>query len=236
MAQSIIRIKKIDALIVHHTVTPQLASKEATMNNLNSSPNAYDGKSPYTYVGGHNWNAIGRPDNTVGQQSGSSTVTNQQSMGIVLVGNFQIDTPTEYQKKWLGDTLKMLMQKYGVSRNRVFLHREVRDNPTACPGSKITQAFISSLLTPTPMPTCEQNLAAAKEEIRKLNTEIGRVTGERDTARTERDTARTALAEEKRQHAETVKRADDNYKKWQDALDAQGPLKQKIENAKNALA
>ena len=33
------------------------------------------------------------------------------------------------------------------------------------------------------MPTCEQQLVVANEEIRKLNTEIGKVTGERDAAR-----------------------------------------------------
>lgn len=184
MAQSIKRTAKIDALIVHHTVTPQMWDKTKTMNNLNTSPMAYDGKSPYTYVGGHNWSAIGRPDDTVGYQSGSSKVTNQQSMGVVLAGNFNNDTPTEFQEKWLGETLKMLMKKYNVPRSRIFIHKQVRDEATACPGAKITQSFITKILNTSSMPSdnlsdhivdgmpADQRITALKEQVGRYKDEI----------------------------------------------------------------
>lgn len=133
------------------------------MQNLNNSSQAYDGRAPYHRILGHDWDVAGRPDNTIGYQSGSSTVTNNQSMGIALVGNFETDTPTDYQKKRLGETLKVLMKQYGVPRSRVFLHKEVRDNPTACPGAYITKQFIDILLA-TPMPTCEQLLEQEKKD------------------------------------------------------------------------
>lgn len=47
--------------------------------------------------------------------------------------------------------------------------------------------------------TCEQELAQAKEEIRKLNTEIGVVTQERDIARNQ-------LIQEKQSHKETLEK------------------------------
>jgi len=52
------------------------------------------------------------------------------------------------------------------------------------------------------MPTCEEDLAKAREDIRKLNTEIGRVTAERDMARTQ-------LAQEVSNHKETIQKLKD---------------------------
>lgn len=92
---------------------------------------------------------------------------------------------------------------------------------SACPGRLLQ--FIS--LKPTSMPTCEEQLAQANLEIRKLNTEIGRVTNERDAARTERDA-------EKVSHRNTL----DVLKAANNTNNDLSLLKQKIENAKNALA
>lgn len=182
MAQTKIRTKPIDALIVHHTVTPQMWSQEQTMKNLNASKEAYDGKAPYHRIIGHDWDTVGRPDNTVGHQSGSSTVTNDQSMGIALVGNFNEDTITPYQEKRLGEILRELSKQYSVKPERVFLHREVRDEPTACPGNKTTKSFITNLLQkPMPEKTLHDFIVdgmPADERITALKTQVGTLQGE----------------------------------------------------------
>ena len=161
MAQSIIRSKPIDALVIHHTVVPaQNSTQAATSAALNKNQYAYDGKPPYHYVIGNSWDYQTRPYNTVGYQAGSK-YWNDVSIGIALTGNFQVDIPTAHQQKRLGEVIKELMRVYNIPRERVFLHKQVRPTPTACPGTFITQRFIDILLLDT-MPTCEQQLEEAK--------------------------------------------------------------------------
>lgn len=217
-------------IVLHHSVTPQDWDFAKTMANIKGS---HGGVSPYHRVIGKDWMYVDPNMQEVKYHAGNYPV-NLVSVGVCLAGNFVNDTLTAYQKNTLRTVLKQLMQQYGIKRANIKLHREVRLQPTACPG-KPDQLFITQLLA-TSMPTCDQLLA--EEKARHAET----VERERDnynnwqTTLDEKNKLRDQLADEKRQHAETVKRADDNYKNWQAALDAQGPLKQKIENAKNALA
>lgn len=221
---------KTVTIVLHHSVTPQTWGKDQTMNNIKGS---HAGVSPYHRVIGKDWVFTDTNLLEVKWHAGNYPV-NLESVAVCLAGNFVNDTLTANQQTQLRNTLKEWMLKWGIKRANIKLHREVRIQPTACPG-KPDQLFITQLLATT-MPTCDQLLA--EEKARHAET----VERERDnynnwqTTLDKHNLLRDLLADEKRQHAETIKRANDNYNNWQAALDAQGLLKQKVENAKTALA
>jgi hypothetical protein len=128
-------------------VTPQAWDQAKTLKLITASHKkrglAYDGNPAYHVIIGKNWQALVRPEDSVGYHSGSWW-TNRTSLAVCLVGNFNVDNPTDYQLAKLGSQLKNWSNKYNIRRNRIYLHRQVRS--TACPGMKITQQTITSVM------------------------------------------------------------------------------------------
>ena len=60
---------------------------------------------------------------------------NEKNIGVMVLGNFETQTPTDAQLTTLGDTLTKLIRQYRVSAKRVYTHREL--NPTECPGANL---------------------------------------------------------------------------------------------------
>lgn len=206
--------QKTTTIVVHHSVTPQEWDSAKTMANIKGS---HDGTSPYHRVIGYNWQWSDPNQLEVKFHAGNYPV-NLESIAVCMSGDFTKNDLKDYQKKQLTATLKTWMQQYGVKRANIKLHREVRLSPTACPG-KIDQALISILLEESM--TCPEELIQAQLEIVQLNTELGRVTAERDLARTQ-------LAQEKSDHAETIKQKDQNYQNWQIELDRRKAAESKL--------
>lgn len=165
------------------------------MKNIKGS---HGGVSPYHRVLGKDWTYTDPNMQQVKFHAGNYPV-NLESVAVCLAGNFVNDNPTAYQTNQLRVTLKEWMVKYSIKRANIKLHREVRLQPTACPG-KPDQLFITILLAPT-MPTCDQ-----------------------------------LLADEKRQHAETVERERDNYANWQTTLDEKNKLRDQLAEEKRQHA
>lgn len=186
---------KTTTIVLHHSVTPQTWDKTKTMANIKGS---HGGTSPYHHVIGKDWMYADPNMQEVKFHAGNYPV-NLESVAVCLAGNFTVDTLTVYQKNNLRTTLKQWMQQYGIKRVNIKLHREVRLQPTACPG-KPDQSFITILLAST-MPTCDQ-----------------------------------LLADEKRQHAETVERERDNYANWQTTLDEKNKLRDQLAEEKRQHA
>ena len=59
---------------------------------------------------------------------------NCQGIGIALVGNFDIDTPTESQLRSLAYLIRTLQRFYGIPDSHVLGHGEVPGARTDCPG------------------------------------------------------------------------------------------------------
>ena len=60
---------------------------------------------------------------------------NQHNLGIMVLGNFQLQSPTAQQLSTLKSTLAVLMQHYRVPVERVYTHQEL--NNTECPGQNL---------------------------------------------------------------------------------------------------
>ncbi len=69
---------------------------------------------------------------------------NEHNIGIMCLGNFDKQQPSQVQLQTLTNTLKTLRKHYNVPINRIYTHQEL--NPTACPGSNL-QPRVASLRT-----------------------------------------------------------------------------------------
>ncbi|MEE9213111.1 MAG: peptidoglycan recognition family protein [Phycisphaeraceae bacterium] len=66
---------------------------------------------------------------------------NEHNLGVMVLGNFDRQQPTDAQIVTLRDTLSKLMRHYRVPVNRVYTHQEI--TPTACPGKKLQPTVVS---------------------------------------------------------------------------------------------
>ena len=60
---------------------------------------------------------------------------NEHNLGIMCLGNFEVQTPTDAQLRSLAATVSRLRQRFKVSYGRIYTHREL--TPTACPGKNM---------------------------------------------------------------------------------------------------
>ena len=73
-------------------------------------------------------------------------VSNRRNIGICLLGNFHAPTgnaqyPSKAQIQSLDRLIHALTNKYSISVNRVYTHKEIHpDHATECPGSRLTNA------------------------------------------------------------------------------------------------
>ncbi|MFW5682507.1 MAG: peptidoglycan recognition family protein [Phycisphaeraceae bacterium] len=67
---------------------------------------------------------------------------NEHNIGVMVLGNFDLQRPSDAQLRSLVQTVHTLAQRYRISAHRVQTHQEI--NPTACPG-RMLQPRIASL-------------------------------------------------------------------------------------------
>ena len=175
--------RKITQIVVHHSVTPRSWDKGKTINLIkrvhkDKGLSPPGGVAAYHRIIGGKWSEQTRDENTTGFHAGNFAV-NQTSVAVCLTGNFQEHEMNEYQEKQLADTLDEWMAKYNIPRERIFLHREVRQGGTACPGIFITQKAIDAILND--MGDCQKYKDLDKErvaQIKRLQAESRKLTGE----------------------------------------------------------
>ena len=69
---------------------------------------------------------------------------NEGNIGILCLGNFEVQSPSEQQLNALVAHVKTLRQRYRVPTNRVVTHREWPGAQTLCPGANL-QARVNKL-------------------------------------------------------------------------------------------
>ena len=65
---------------------------------------------------------------------------NEQNIGILVMGNFDIQKPSQQQLDGLRGHVRKLLAQYKLSRGRVLTHREWAGAKTACPGKHLQAA------------------------------------------------------------------------------------------------
>lgn len=130
---------KWQRIVIHHSATPvddamnmhRVHKARGMKNGLayhfvisNGSRKAYDGE---IYIGGR-WRA---------QLDGGHMKKrswNQTSIGICLIGNFELRSPTEKQLSALEGLSEYLMKKCRISKSAITTHKILHKNHTVCPG------------------------------------------------------------------------------------------------------
>jgi hypothetical protein len=133
---------RIWRITVHHEGNPEPNTAEsyaAVANNLRLIRRTHlrvmrAGDIGYHYIidrAGRIWQ--GRPAKYQGAHAGGNA--NRGNVGVMLLGNFDIQHPTARQKTMLGKFLRHLMSTYRISSRRVYTHRELK--VTRCPGTHL---------------------------------------------------------------------------------------------------
>ncbi len=82
----------------------------------------------------------GRPISQIGAHAGSQAA-NDRNAGVLLLGNFDLQTPAAAQISSLERLVDSLRARYKLGRAQVFSHKEVRGDcglgPTNCPGKHL---------------------------------------------------------------------------------------------------
>ena len=66
---------------------------------------------------------------------------NEHNIGILVLGNFEKQRPTQSQTAALVKTVNQLLRTHNIRRSRVMTHREIM--PTACPGKNLQTAVVA---------------------------------------------------------------------------------------------
>lgn len=128
---------KVKGIIVHHS-----ASMTASLMQVNEEHKNRWGSisSLGYYVGYHrviDKNGVVSMTRLDGEEGIHAKGYNKGYIGICLLGNFQIELPTDEQLNALKSELISICDTYGLSRNTIKGHRDVSN--TLCPGNSIYQ-------------------------------------------------------------------------------------------------
>jgi hypothetical protein len=130
----------INRITVHHDgMTPfNSTSQSAAAQRLENIRRAHVSSNGWADVGyhfvidpgGRVWEA--RP---LSLQGAHVKYNNEHNLGVMMMGNYDQQSPTSAASKMLDDFVSAMMRKYRVPVGRVFTHQEMR--PTACPGRSL---------------------------------------------------------------------------------------------------
>lgn len=133
-------------------MTPQKWSDEQTLDLIDSEhkkrlhpePNGLDYHIAYHYLIFPDGTRIRtRPLDEVGYHAGNLSV-NKKSVGICLIGDFEVEKPTSQQLKELQVLIGELQKELPIVS--IKLHRDIK--PTKCPGKNFDHKKLKKLLSP----------------------------------------------------------------------------------------
>jgi len=66
---------------------------------------------------------------------------NANNIGVMLIGNFDLQSPTDAQLASMRETVRVLRRRHNVSESQIHTHREL--GPTSCPGRALQPRIVS---------------------------------------------------------------------------------------------
>lgn len=129
-SEPLVARKGTDMIVIHHAAMPATTTA-ADIHDLHLS-NGWAGTGYHKVVLADGTIKEGRPDNVVGAHASGA---NLRSLGIVLVGNFQEEAPSDTQLNAAVKATAELMKKYRVPISKVLPHRDATKG-TLCPGDQ----------------------------------------------------------------------------------------------------
>ena len=152
-------------LIIHHTATNRDTTTFEAVNNYHKR--LWNWKSKLGYYIGYQYFITadgelyqGRAENEAGAHC---VGWNNNSIGVCLTGNFEIEQPTVAQLETLKDLLDCLRDRWRIDLKNIFGHKEKR--ATLCPGKNL-MSWVQQYREKPPLKTKEE---IKVEIIRLLN-------------------------------------------------------------------
>jgi len=127
-SEKLVLRKKTDRIIIHHTSIENMSVADIHEMHL---INGWAGIAYHKVILPNGTVQKGRPENMVGAHARGA---NPRSIGIVLVGNFQMKPTASVQIDALVNLTLELMRKYHIPLENVVPHRAVTQG-TTCPGA-----------------------------------------------------------------------------------------------------
>ncbi|MCK5565062.1 MAG: N-acetylmuramoyl-L-alanine amidase [Planctomycetes bacterium] len=144
-------------IVIHHSAVP---FGSAAHEDKYHKSRGWDGLGYHFVINnGVRKNGYGEPDGLVevgyrwtGQMVGShcrengdrSNYWNKYTIGICLVGNFEIRPPTKKQMQSLLKLIRFLQDRYDIANSQIKGHGDVK--ATKCPGKKFPMSRLKSML------------------------------------------------------------------------------------------
>lgn len=129
-SEPLVARKGTDMIVIHHAAMPTSTTWE-DIHDLHLS-NGWAGTGYHKLVMADGTIKEGRPDNVVGAHASGA---NMRSIGIVLVGNFQEEAPSDLQLNAAVKATAELMKKYRIPISKIVPHRDATKG-TLCPGDQ----------------------------------------------------------------------------------------------------
>lgn len=130
----------VSKITIHHEgwTAVNFTSKSTTAERIEKIRKYHTGEKRWGDIGYHYivdragrvWE--GRP---IQYQGAHVSKNNENNVGILVLGNFEKQSPSSDQLKGLYSTVDALAGKYKVKTSLVRSHREI--NPTTCPGKNL---------------------------------------------------------------------------------------------------
>lgn len=144
-----LNLKNVSLLVVHHEAV-YAPKAYNTMERIKADARYQTAKGLSHYAYHYTIDNVGMiylcvPENEVNYHAGNLAV-NKNSLAVVLQGNFEVQKPTEKQEKALADLCDYLFKSRPdipkLVKAGLKLHKEVRINPTACPGRYLSPLVV----------------------------------------------------------------------------------------------
>lgn len=145
-------MRNIDTIIVHHSVTPKSQTLEKSLKSfdanhklrLHTTKNKLGYHIAYHYViAGNGAVKQTRAENEIGFHASNLTI-NKKSIGICLIGNFDVEKPSPEQLYALRDVIRSVKRRFFIKE--VYGHRKYAKK--SCPGKNMTDKMIQEAFKP----------------------------------------------------------------------------------------
>lgn len=136
----------VNCITIHHEGNPQpvyFTDRQTTAAALDNVRNAHRargwGDIGYHFVvdrAGHVWE--GR---NLSYQGAHVKNRNEHNIGVMCLGNFDLQTPSEAQVASLQSIVRDLRRQYKISPGKIYTHQEI--GQTACPGRNLQPRIVA---------------------------------------------------------------------------------------------
>ena len=139
-------MKNIRRIVIHHSATE--TGNAAFFRVLHRMVNGWNDVGYHYIIGNGTFSEDGEIEKgrVLPFRGAHAKGGNQNSIGICLVGNFNLNRPTVLQLTSLSLLLRMLIAEYSLDRESITLHRLVEGSSTECPGSNFSLEKIRYLV------------------------------------------------------------------------------------------